>query len=122
MPTPATGAPAPRRPLTDSLGGLRMRCRGFFVGLTAALMAVTSVIIVAGPAGGLANECHEGMDPYGNGNASGLTVACTFISGAAAGISFTMEDAYDATADGTAVPAGALYHYGAARTVNVTLT
>jgi len=85
-------------------------------------MAVCSIIIIAGPAGALANECHEGMDPYGNGNASGLTVACTFLSGTAAGLNFTMEDAYDATADGTAVPAGALYHYGAARTVNVTLS
>src|SRR6185295_574121 len=65
--------------------------------------------------------------PYGNGNASGLTVACTFISGTAAGLNFTMEDAYSPTSPQPSpltpsplnVASGALYHYGAARTVNV---
>jgi len=91
-------------------------------------MAVCSIIIIAGPAGALANECHEGMDPYGNGNASGLTVACTFISGTAAGLNFTMEDAYSPLspqpggAGNLGVASGALYHYGAARLVNVFMT
>ena len=99
-----------------------MRCRGFFVGLTAALMAVTSIIIIAGPAGAVTNACIEDMNPAGQGNASGLTVACTFVSGAAVGLNFTLTDAYDATSDGLGPASGAIYHYGAARIVNVTAT
>jgi hypothetical protein len=91
-------------------------------------MAVSTIMITAGPAGALANECIEHMDPNGQGNASGLTVACTFLSGIAAGTNFTMEDAYSPLspqpggAGNLGVASGVLWHYGAARTVNVTAT
>jgi hypothetical protein len=84
-----------------------MRCRGFFVGLTAALLAVCSVIIVAGPAGA-ANACEESMNPAAAGNASGLVVGCTFDS--PLGTSIIIEDYADA-----------VWHYGAARNVHVTV-
>ncbi len=85
-----------------------MRCRGLFVGLTAALMAASSIMIFAGPAGA-ASSCNESMNPAAQGNASGLIVACTF-SNAGAGSALTVTD-YD----------DALWHYGAARSVNVTV-
>jgi len=86
-----------------------MRCRGFFVGLTAALLAVCSIIIVAGPAGAVTNNCDEVMNPAAGGNSSGLLVACTFASKADAGTQLLIND-YD----------NAVWHYGASRNVNVT--
>jgi hypothetical protein len=87
-----------------------MRCRGFVVGLTAALLAVSSIIIFAGPAGAISNACDETMNPAGGGNASGLIVACTFASKADAGTQLLIND-YD----------NAVWHYGASRNVNVTV-
>src|SRR3954469_12099777 len=108
MPTPATGVGASPTSHTDSLGGLRMRCRGFLVGLTAALMAVGAIMIGAGAAGA-ANACDESMNPAASGNSSGLIVACTFDNnGLASSISITDYD-------------HAAWHYGAARNVNVTV-
>jgi hypothetical protein len=79
-----------------------------FVGLTAAVLAVSSIMILAGPAGA-ANACDESMNPAASGNSSGLIVACTFDStGTASTISITDYD-------------DALWHYGAARNVNVTV-
>jgi hypothetical protein len=83
-----------------------MRCRGFLIGLTAALMAVSTVMIGAGPAGA-ANSCDETMNPAAEGNASGLIVSCLLDS---PGASLVIEDYADA-----------VWHYGAARNVNVTV-
>jgi hypothetical protein len=85
-----------------------MRCRGVFIGLTAALLAASSIMIFAGPAGA-ASSCNESMNPAAQGNSSGLIVACTFSS-AGAGSALTISDYDDAQ-----------WHYGAARNVNVTV-
>lgn len=82
-----------------------MRCRGFFVGLTAALLAVSAVVIGAGPAGAV-NACNNSMNPAASGNSSGLIVACTLDS--PVGTSSIIEDYADA-----------VWHYGAARSVAV---
>ena len=66
-------------------------------------------MIMAGPAGA-ANACNESMNPAASGNSSGLIVACTFDStGTASSLSITDYD-------------DAVWHYGAARNVNVTVT
>lgn len=85
-----------------------MRCRGFVVGLTAALLAVGSIMIMAGPAGAT-NSCNESMNPAAGGNSSGLIIACEFDSTGTAS-SLTISDYADA-----------VWHYGAARNVNVTV-
>jgi len=86
-----------------------MRFRRYFVGLAAVLMAVTSTIIIAGPAGAVSNTCNSTMNPAANGGASGLIVACTFTNKANAGASLTINDYNDA-----------VWHYGASRNVSVT--
>ena len=81
--------------------------RRYFVGLVAGLMAA-STLVLAGPAGA-ASSCDESMNPAASGNASGLIVACTFSS---AGVStgLTIQDYADAE-----------WHWGAARSANVTV-
>jgi hypothetical protein len=71
-------------------------------------MAVGSIMIMAGPAGA-ANACNESMNPAASGNSSGLVVACTFDSTGTAS-ALTITDYADA-----------VWHYGAARNVNVTV-
>jgi hypothetical protein len=84
-----------------------MRGHRYLVGLAAALMAA-STIILAGPAGAvISNACTEGNNPGLQGNASGLTGACTFT---AAGIS-------GATAFTIAEYGDAEWLYGAARNI-----
>jgi len=71
-------------------------------------MAVGSIMIGAGAAGA-ANACDESMNPAASGNSSGLIVACTFDStGTSSALSITDYD-------------DAVWHYGAARNVNVTV-
>src|SRR6266550_4321161 len=87
-----------------------MRRRRYFVGLFAALMAASTILIAtaAAPAGAVqSSHCKETMDPSGQGNASGLSVSCEFSS---AGLSpqIRITDYKDA-----------VWHYGAARTVAV---
>jgi hypothetical protein len=86
-----------------------MRRRRYFVGL-AALLVAASTIILAGPAGALTDDCQNTMNPAQNGNASGLSVACTFVSGASAGTSLIIDDYKDA-----------VWHAGNARQVTVTV-
>jgi len=86
-----------------------MRCRGFVVGLSAALLAVSSIMILAGPAGAVGSTCDMSMNPAAGGNASGLNVACILNNGDS-GTSITITDYPDA-----------VWHYGAARNVNVTV-
>ena len=67
-----------------------------------------SIAILAGPAGA-ANACNESMNPAASGNSSGLIVACTFDStGTSSALSITDYD-------------DAVWHYGAARNVQVTV-
>jgi hypothetical protein len=66
-------------------------------------------MIMAGPAGA-ANACDETMNPAASGNSSGLVIGCTFDSTGTAS-SLTITDYADA-----------VWHYGAARNVNVTVT
>jgi hypothetical protein len=99
-----------------------MQHRRYFVLLAAVIMAA-STIILAGPAGAITNTCTETINPAGNGNASGLRVACTFASAVVAGTNLTISDAYDPGGTPVGYPAsGALYHYGQARNVNVVVT
>jgi len=85
-----------------------MRRRRYFVGLAAALMAASTLVISAAPAGA-ASDCNESMNPAAGGNASGLIVSCVFSS---AGVStaLTIHDYADA-----------VWHFGQARSVNVTV-
>jgi hypothetical protein len=92
-----------------------MRRRRYFVLLAAALMAAATIAI-ASPAGAISNTCTESMNPAGQGQSSGLTVACTFASGTAAGTNLTVTDAFDPT-----TKTGGIWHYGEARNVAVTV-
>jgi len=85
-----------------------MRRRRYFVGLIAALMAASGLMLAAAPAGA-ASSCNESMNPAASGNASGLIVSCVF---SAAGIApqITIKDYADA-----------VWHYGQARTVAVSV-
>jgi hypothetical protein len=67
-------------------------------------------MILAGPAGAVGSTCNVSMNPAAGGNASGLNVACIFASGDS-GSAITITDYPDA-----------VWHYGAARNVNVTVT
>jgi hypothetical protein len=84
-----------------------MHVRKYFVGVAAFLMAATTIVI-AGPAGA-ASSCTETMNPAANGNSSGLTVACEF-SAAGTSAAITIDDYADA-----------VWHYGAARKVAITI-
>ena len=87
-----------------------MRRRRYFVGLIAALMAASTLMLAAGAApAGAASDCNESMNPAASGNASGLIVSCTFSSAGAA-TSLVIQDYADAE-----------WHYGAARTVAVSV-
>jgi hypothetical protein len=87
-----------------------MRRRRYFVGLIAALMAASGLLITAAAPAGAASTCDESMNPAASGNASGLIVSCVF---SAAGVSpqITITDYADA-----------VWHYGQGRTVAVSVT
>jgi len=87
-----------------------MRRRRYFVGLIAALMAASTLMITAAAPAGAASDCDESMNPAASGNASGLIVSCVF---SAAGVApqITITDYADA-----------VWHYGSARTVAVSVT
>src|SRR2546428_6522163 len=90
--------------------GTRARRRVAIVAVLVLVGAGPVVVSGAGPAGGIGNTCDETMNPAAQGSSSGLTVACTFTD-AGASSSLTIND-YD----------DAVWHYGAARDVNVTVT
>jgi len=73
-------------------------------------MAASGLLITAAAPAGAASTCDESMNPAASGNASGLIVSCVF---SAAGVSpqITITDYADA-----------VWHYGSARTVAVSVT
>ena len=87
-------------------GAQRMRIRKSFIGLVAAATAAGTLLLAA-PAGA-ASTCNSGEAPALQGQMSGLKIACTFLA-ADVGASSTYLDYPNA-----------VWHWGAARVVNVT--